>query len=261
MKNSKIISIINAILFLGVLAVNGLANALPINGLNTGELSDMYPNLFVPAGVTFSIWGLIYILLAVFTVYSLIIAFKGSQINKKYYSKFGLCFIFSSIANMTWIFLWHYKLVELFLLAMLVILISLIYVYIRIQKNENEISKNKLLLFKIPISIYLGWISVATIANVIAVLVNWGWNGFGISEVIWTIIMIVVATILGLLYLFKNHDIFHPMVVIWALIGIIIKRNMVGIDAQLPIIYVSYIMIAIITVGIIYKIIKKQIYD
>ena len=257
MKYAKVLSIVNFIFFIGVVVVNGLANALPINGYNTGELSDMYPNLFVPAGLTFSIWGLIYILLAIFTVYSIIISFKGSETTQKYYTRFGFCFLFSSIGNIAWIFLWHYKLVALSVVAMVVLLIALIFTYSRIQESNNDLSKRKSLVFKLPISIYLGWISVATIANITALFVDVGWNGFGISEVMWTVFMIIIAAILGAIFILKNNDIFYPLVAVWAFIGIIIKRNTIGIDAHLPIVYVSFSMIAILSIGIIYKIIKK----
>jgi hypothetical protein len=261
MKKAKLLSISNVILFIGVLIVNAAANALPINGYNTGELSDMYPNLFVPAGITFSIWGVIYILLAIFSIYSLILVFKGSETNRIYYNGFGLYFAFSSIGNIAWIFLWHYKLLALSVLAMLLILVSLIFTYIRIQGSTHNLPKAKLLLLKIPISIYLGWICVATIANITAFLADRGWNGFGISEVVWTVVVITVAAVLGIAFIIKNNDIFYPLVVIWAFIGIIIKRNAVAIEAEQPIVFASYLMIAILAVGILYKIRKKEIYD
>lgn len=222
MKNFTII--INLILFIAMVTINGLANALPINGYNTGELSDMYPNLFVPAGVTFSIWGLIYLLLLVFIVNQTIAAF--SQKASKYLLSplASWAFALTCIFNSLWILTWHYQMVFLSVIIMLMLLISLIYI---VKRMESENIDNFWARFsvKLPFSIYLGWISVATIANITALLVHWNWNGFGIPENIWTLIMIGAGTLLSILMMVKRADIFYALVVIWAFYGIIIKRE------------------------------------
>lgn len=256
-SNAIFLSFVNLFLFIGVLIVNFLANYLPLNGKNTGDLSDFYPNLFVPAGLTFSIWGLIYILLTIFVVYNIIKAFKDTEFFSKTV-KINILFALTSILNILWIFSWHYMKISLSFIVMLLFLISLLLIFLLQKRLEKE---NKLsLAFTIPIQVYFGWISVATIANITAMLVHFGWDGFGISEPIWAIIMIVIGGILGILMLIKNNAIAYSLVIIWAYIGIIIKRS-ITTPIYNDIIIASYIMIALILISMvrsIYLLIKAK---
>ena len=219
----KILAILNLIGFVMTLIFNGLANALPINGKTTGELSDMYPNLFVPAGITFSIWGLIYFLLLIFVVYQTVLAFSPSK-NPKIVEAIGPWFIVSSLANCSWILAWHYVMPELSLLIMLLILISLIKVYLRLEHVKDKSTKADRWLVYPSFSIYLGWITVATIANVTTVLVHWGWDGGIVGEVNWTITLMLVAISMGIYFAIFRNNIPYTLVIIWALYGIYIKR-------------------------------------
>ena len=185
----KLIAILNIVAYVGTIVMNGLANALPINGYNTGQLSDLYPNKFVPAGLTFSIWGIIYLLLGVFVVYQAVVAFRSNPGTDNFVSRIGPWFLISSLANMAWIVAWHYRQVPLSLLIMLGILLSLIMIYQRLQVGLASAPGNEKFLVHLAFSIYLGWITVATIANVTTLLVDLGWDGFGISDVSWTVVV------------------------------------------------------------------------
>lgn len=220
-SDSRLLQIINIIGFIAVVAVNILANALPINGKNTGELSDLYPNFFVPAGYVFSIWLVIYLLLLAFSVYQASPKRRGAE----YMERIGYFFVFSCIANIIWIFLWHYEMVFPSLIAMIMILGSLIMIYLRLDIGRNESTRDEKLYVHLPFSVYLGWITVATIANVVALLVSINWNRFGISEVAWTMIMIAVAVFLTLINIETRSDIGYTSVIIWALGGIIVKQS------------------------------------
>lgn len=223
MKKEKLLAILNSLAFIATIIVNGLANGLPINGKTTGELSDMYPNLFVPAGLTFSIWGLIYLLLLVFIVYQLVISF-GKTSDKSLLNTIGPWFIISSLANCSWIFAWHYLLPGLSLLIMLVILVSLIKIYLNLNKDHSN-NSYAFYLVNPCFSIYLGWITVATIANTTTVLVSLGWNGGAIDPIFWTIIMIATATFMGIYFSIIKKDPFYTLVIFWALLGIYLKRS------------------------------------
>jgi hypothetical protein len=225
-KNLKIaLQILNILAFLGTLAVNALANILPIAGRTTGELSDSYPNLFVPAGLTFSIWGLIYLLLGAFVVFQARDLFGGSGKATDLVQRIGWLFVLASVANMAWIFAWHHQRVALSLLIMVVLLLSLIALYLRLGVGIAATGTARKLLAHLPFSVYLGWITVATIANVTALLVHLGWNRFGLSEVFWTVLVVVVAAVITLLVLFLRRDSFYALVVVWAFAGILIKRT------------------------------------
>ena len=206
------IKIVNVIFFAGMIIMNYLANALPLNNHTTGQLSDSYPNLFVPAGITFSIWGVIYLLLAGFCI----VQFKGS--NQLVISQTGWLFAISCLLNALWIVCWHYEKLPLSLIVMVGLLVTLVYVNLLIKDLPFGI-------IKASFGVYLGWICIAAIANVTALLVHYHWNGFGLSEEVWTIIMILAGMLIVALTLYKLANPFIGLSVIWAFIGIAIKRQ------------------------------------
>lgn len=236
------IKYINVVLFAGMLVMNYLANALPLNNKTTGELSDSFPNLFVPAGLTFSIWGVIYILLLLYVIFQ----FKDS--NALTVSKISLAFGITCLLNALWIVFWHYGKLPLSLLVMAGLLASLIYISIAIRDLPFGI-------IKASFGIYLGWICIATIANVTAVLVTSGWNGFNISQEVWTIIMIAVGTLLVALAIYRLNNPFLGLAVVWAFLGIAIKRQ----DDYKTILITAVIAMVIISGVTIWGFMRKNI--
>jgi hypothetical protein len=224
MKNiNRQIAIIVTTIF--TLTVNGLANALPLNGLTTGEISDAFETYFVPAGYVFSIWGLIYIGLIALTIFQAL----PSQRENPRLVRVGWWLVIGNLANAAWIFLWHYQQFALTLIAMLTLLVSLLNIYVGIQKDKQNISLAERLSVNLPISIYLGWISVATIANVSDVLSYYNWGQFGLSASIWMIILLAVVTALAWTMSFRQRDVAYLTVLLWALAGIGIKFPSSGI--------------------------------
>lgn len=242
MKSKKTLMLKAGVLvsYLGMIVVNFLAVSLPIAGKTTGELSDAYPNLFTPAGITFSIWGLIYLLLGVYVVYYL---FKKDEVNKSVFEKVAKLFILSSVANMAWIFAWHYEVVSLSVLIMLVMLVSLIMIAGII--NKEKLSTKEEVCLRLPFSVYFGWITVATIANITAFLVSLSWNGFGLAESVWTIIILLVGATIGVLRAMKDRNIYYLLVFVWAYYGIYTKHiSEAGFNNQYPSV-VKTVLIAI----------------
>ena len=262
MKKSRllVLSILNLIGFLGTVIVNGLANALPINNKTTGELSDQYPNLFVPAGLTFSIWGVIYILLAIFVIYGLISAIKKDTQNSSFIENIGILFFISCLANIGWIFAWHYEILPLSLVLMLLLLGSLITIYLRLRIGKSDSTRIEKYLVHLPFSVYLGWITIATIANVTALLVDVNWNTFGLGEQFWAVAVIMVGIAIALSILFTRKDIFYCLVINWALLGILIKRLAVETTPDQSVIIITIVGLVLISVGIIVQIIRRKIY-
>jgi hypothetical protein len=224
MKENTLIKVLVVISFLGMIVVNGLANALPINNLTTGEISNAYPNLFAPMGLTFSIWGLIYFLLALAVLFQCGLWQKDKEKRKQLLNQVGIYFIISSLANISWIFAWHHRLISLSLLLIIVILLTLIKI-VNLLKKESFSLKEKILI-QWPFSLYLGWITVATIANVTVFLVSINWSGFGLKESTWTVIVLLVATLIGLRRMLKNQDMVYGLVFIWAYLGIWLKHTL-----------------------------------
>lgn len=236
--------IVNLIATLLVVLVNALANILPINGQTTGEISNKLDVLFTPAGYVFGIWGLIYFLLFTWTIGQ----FPSSRRNLPVYQKATPLYVLSSAFNIAWIFLWHYEFFLLSVFVMIGLLITLIRLY-HVIKNEKTTFWELL-----PFSVYLGWISVATIANISYYLKYIGWNGFGLSDVAWTIIMLVIATLLAFYFTNKNNDRFYPLVFVWAFIGIGVKNA-----ASYPSVSTtSYMLAAIILIGIFFSLARKH---
>lgn len=210
----------NLLALVVTLVVNGLANALPLNGQTTGEISDRFQVYFVPAGYVFSIWGLIYLCLAAFVVYQVLPA----QRENPHLHRIGYLFALSCLANVTWLFLWHYGLFPLSLVAMLALLLLLIVVYLRLDIGRVQVPGGERWFVQIPFSIYLGWITVATIANASSVLYYLNWNGWGISPEVWTVIMLVAATGIASAVSLARSDIAYILVIIWAFVGIATKH-------------------------------------
>jgi hypothetical protein len=252
--------IFNFLGYAGTIVVNALANALPINNKTTGELSDAYPNLFVPAGLTFSIWGLIYLLLTFYIIYQVVFLFKNKAANNSFITKMGLLFFISSLANMGWIFAWHYQLLPLSVLIMVVILITLISIYSQLNIGKDNKDRKESKLVHITFSVYLGWISIATIANFTAYLVNIEWDRFGMSEEFWTVIMLIIGIAITLYMLIQRKDIYYSLVVVWAFAGILIKRISVEGFEYYGIVITALLGIFIITVVAMIQLFRKKIY-
>ncbi len=203
------------------LVVNTLANALPLNGLNTGAVSDSFDVYFVPAGYVFSIWGLIYVLLIAYTVYQ---ALKSQRENESL-RKIGWWYVLGSLANSIWIFMWHYQVFSLTIVFMLILLVSLIVVYLRLGIGRAAVTPAMRFLVHLPFSVYLGWITVATIANATDVISLTSWDGFGIAPTVWAVIMLVVAVAVALLMAVTRRDAAYLLVLVWAFFGIGQKFN------------------------------------
>ena len=225
--NTRPLAILQLLFFVFMITMNGLANGLPLNGYNTGEISDMYPNRFVPAGFTFSIWGVIYLLLLGYVVYSTSILWKRDKANplSKAVITTANYFILTCALNGVWIMMWHMLLIELSLVLMLGFLVTLIVIYKKLQPHRTQLTGIKKLFLYVPFVVYLGWISVATIANTTALLVHYNWNGFGIDAVMWSCVMITIAALLGAFFSIFRRDFFYTLVVAWALYGISVSQK------------------------------------
>jgi hypothetical protein len=205
---------------LATIIVNGLANALPINGLNTGQISDRFKVYFVPAGYVFSIWGLIYLGLIAYTIYQ---AFPAQRNNPRLRAT-GWWIVLGGLANIAWILLWHFEIFPLTILVMLVLLASLIITYLRLGIGRTDVSKAETWLVRVPFSIYLGWITVATVANATSLLDYLKWNAFGLMPETWMIIILAAVLVISVSMSITRRDIAYTLVILWALVGIAFKH-------------------------------------
>ena len=243
----KTIQALAVLTFILMVVVNALANILPINGIGTGAVSDSYPNLFAPAGITFAIWGVIYLLLAAYTVFQLGLFKKNRSMSDALMNKVGVVFSISSIANTVWIFTWHYRIIALSMVLMIIILVCLAIIVSAIRK-ETLSTKEKVFV-KLPFSVYFGWITVATIANLTTLLVSVGWNGFGLSQTVWAIAIIAIGAAIGIITILRNKDYAYGLVILWAYAGIVIKHvSATGFNSMYPAVMITTIAAMVLVV-------------
>ncbi|KRF50025.1 hypothetical protein ASG97_15210 [Bacillus sp. Soil745] len=226
-----LISIINLIFYLLVVTMNFLANFLPLNGQTSGEISDKLHVVFTPAGYVFSIWGLIYFLLSIWVFRQFLSKHQNSPAYKASFPWFAL----SCVLNGAWLLAWHYEHFLLSVFIIIALLATLMVIYTSIKKVEHTTFD----LF--PFSVYTGWVSVATIADISYYLTYINWDGFGVSSLTWTIVLLIAATILAFVFAGKNRDWCYPLVFVWAFIGIGIRNS----SAYPVITDISYILAAI----------------
>ena len=223
-----------------MIAVNALANILPINGYQTGEISDMHDVLFTPAGFIFSIWGVIYLALL---LWLLSFSFKKSTLSPS--QSWG--FLLTCVLNIIWILAWHFLLDGIALIVIFLLLLSLIFLY----QAQKKATSSKIHL--IPISLYLGWIIVATITNFNYWLV--ATVGIDVSlQVLLTYISLASTTLVGLGVVFYLKDWAIIVVFIWAMYGIFTKNLA---DHRL-IAIVTIVLASILLIGILLSLVIDQ---
>lgn len=259
-ESRLVLAVANVVGFVAVVVVNVLAVTLPIAGKDTGQLSDQYPNLFVPAGLTFSIWGVIYLALAAFVAYGLVFPLQREAPAESFMERIGALFLVTCAANIGWIFSWHYELLPLSLLLMVLLLGSLIALYLRLDIGRSGNARAVKYLIHLPVSLYLGWISIATIANVTALLVAYHWGGFGAAGYVWAVSMMGVGIALAAVMLFLRRDLFYSLVVDWALLGIYLKRVADRSEASRIVAIAALCGLALVSAAILVQLVRRRVY-
>lgn len=232
---------INIAAALLALVVNVLATALPLNGQTTAAISDRFPVLFVPAGYVFAIWGVIYIGWLAFAVYQ---ALPAPRANPRL-QRTGWLFTLASLANAAWLFAWHYELFPLSAVIMLSLLALLIAIYWRLDIGRSRVSTREKWLVDVPFSVYLGWISVATIANISDLLYFWKWDGWGLAPEIWAVILLVTASAIALAMALTRADAAFLLVIVWAFVGIGVKQAAVPLVANTALVLAGLVLFMI----------------
>ncbi|MGB7874582.1 MAG: TspO/MBR family protein [Anaerolineales bacterium] len=220
MQKDTLRQLINALSVVLTLTINILAAALPLNGQNTGEISDRFDVFFVPAGYVFAIWFVIYFGWIAFAIFQ----FLPAQKEYPRLRKLGYWFALSGVFNAAWLFCWHYNLFGLSVLVMLALLGTLIVSYLKLDIGRAKVSTGEKWAVDIPVSVYLGWVSVATIANITSWLYSINWEGFGITPQTWAVIMLGIASIVGALMAFLRQDSGYLFVFVWAFAGIAVEQ-------------------------------------
>jgi len=211
----------NLVAFAIVILSNALSNALPINDQTMPEISAKYPSLFTPAGFTFSIWGVIYLALLIFVLWQ---ALPAQRANQKI-AGISKYFQINCLMNALWIVVWHYDLLALSLLVMLVILATLILIYRELIPSIDTAPFVEHLVLYMPFSLYVGWISLATIANASALQTGNGWDSVWLTAVQWTLVKLAIAGAVGATMILRHRDVPFALVVAWAAYGISVMQS------------------------------------
>lgn len=221
-QNSTVLKWVNIVAFLLTVLVNGLAGSTTLlGGKNTAEISDANPTLITPAGYVFAIWGIIYVLLGIFVIVHALPREKG----KDYHGKISWLFVLSSGFNIIWLFLWQFESLAFSVILMFLLLASLLAIYLRLGIGKSEVGLGEKLTVHVPFSTYLGWITIASIANVSVTLVSVGWDGLGISPETWATLIVLIALVIAVLVVVTRKDIAYGLVVIWAFVGIAVGQS------------------------------------
>ncbi len=242
---------ITLIAFVGVILLNALANALPIAGRTTGDVSELYPNLFTPAGFTFSIWWVIYVGILAYVLRVLTI----KKVDELAILRVTPWWVVNAIANMAWILSWHY----LYLYTSLFLMLILLYSLIRITSKLAQVSSTSrdLKLARFVFDLYFGWITVATVANVTAVLIGVGWKGFGIAPELWMSFILGVIVVISVVTYIRSVTVFYLLPVLWALYGIY-SKHFVEFGGEYPsVIRFVQLAFAVVLVTIVFRIVRK----
>ena len=222
LNNSSLFRIANIIAFCLTIVVNALAGSTTfIGGQVTADISNANFSLITPAGYVFSIWGIIYTLLGVYVVFQALPSQKG----KDYQSKIGWLFVLSCLINVVWLFLWQYEYLIFSVILMFMLLATLIVIYLRLDIGKSNAKLNEKLAVHLPFSTYLGWITIAAIANVATTLVSIKWDGSGINPETWASLIIIIALFLSMMVVVTRKDVAYGLVIVWAFIGISVAQT------------------------------------
>jgi len=259
MQEKITLQLLNLLGFIIMVTVNYAANAMPINNMTTGELSDQFPNLFTPAGITFSIWGVIYLLLLFLVIFQARDILRSHKKENPFLHSTGYLFFLSCLLNAGWIFAWHYMWTTLSLVIMVLLLLVLLKIYLNLGIGIRKTSLTEKILVHLPFQIYLGWIVVATLANTNALLVDLGYHQLGTSP-LWTIFLIAVASFITMIFMKYRGDLAINLVALWAFSGIIIKRIEVEPVEILVVVGAGAAMVLIAVFSVTVKLQKRRQY-
>lgn len=263
MMNPKLLAVLNAIALTFHITLSYLTQQKKFSSLDVGGVSAKYDTVFAPAGITFAIWGVIYIALTAFCIYHLIKSFSTdvkSQANVDLQS-IGFLFVINNLATGFWLLSWVNEELLVSMILILIQLVTLILISVRAHISNPDRSLATKVFSHFPLSIYFGWICIATIANVSAWLVSVEWDGFGIAQSYWTVIMIGAAALISLAIILVKRNFFFGLVVLWALYGIVVKRQSVNPVQYENVINAAWAAFLIVLIAVLIRLFMKKTED
>lgn len=261
MKKVRALSVLNAVAFLIQLCMTYLVQSKLVNDFTVGEVSDKYPSLFTPAGITFAIWGIIYVALAAFCIYHLVMAWRKplnhpANVDTE---RIGEWFILTNLAAAFWLLAWVSEDLSFSMILIFVQLVCLAVIHQRLGMYDHRRRTGSRWLTQFPVSIYFGWITLATMANASSYLNSTNWDGWGLDPIDWTTILIGVAVFVGILVMATRRNVFFGLVIIWGLYGIILKRMEADSVLYFHILRTAWIGISLLALVAVLRLIKNRV--
>jgi hypothetical protein len=215
-NNQRIKQILVIVATFGVIFVNYLAAKGYINQQTPETISNKYPTLVTPSGYAFAIWSLIYFGLIAFSIY------QALPKNTARYASVRTVYIVNCVANCAWIYCWHYNQILASLVVMFGLLATLVYINVKLLNTDSQA---EYWLVRVPFNVYFGWITVATILNFTVALVYLDVKTSDLTASVLASILIIAATLLGILIRFKLANFAYPVTIAWALTAIAVKQS------------------------------------
>lgn len=257
---TKYLAILNTVTLAIMITLSYLTQTKQLSPLDVGEVSDKYETIFAPADLTFGIWGLIYLSLIAFCMYHLVNAFNSDKSDQADtdIKAIGFLFIINTLATSVWLIAWVREAIGLSLLLIFIQLLTLILISVRAHIANPDRSLTNKVFTQFPLSIYFGWICIATIANVSAFLVSINWSGLGISESNWVIIMIGAATLLSFFIIFVRRNFYFGLVILWSLYGIVLKRQQVDPVEYQNVIIAAWSAFVLVLIALLIRVVRAN---
>lgn len=258
MKRVKILAVLNLVFFVVACAISNLSQLRIFNNQDNAQVSAKYETVFTPAGFTFAVWGVIYISLLIFVIYHVIKAFSkdlNHEANQNIL-KINYWFILNNIATSIWVFAFAYEYIFLSAILLTFQLITLTVIFVNLNLYNPDTTVKSVWFTQFPLSIYFGWICIATIANITLFLVSINWIGGGLSALNWTIILLVIATLLGLFLVLIKRNSFVGLIFMWAFYGILYKRTSINAELYSSVIAAAWLGIALLGLAILLNVIR-----
>lgn len=217
-----------------------LANTGLFNGQTTSEVTSKYPTFFTPADYAFSIWSIIYLGLLAFGIYQVL----PSQQQHPRWRRLDYWVVLNCAATCAWLLLWSYDLITLSVAAMLLMLLSLIAIHNVLEIGKTQVSSAETWLARVPFSIYLGWITVTTIANVAVAFSKLKWSGWGISPEVWAVLLTLASLGIVAMICLGFADTAYTLGIVWAYVGIAVKY------VNVPTVFRSSMLAALLAISL-----------
>lgn len=261
MKRLRILAVLNfVVLCVHILVAYG-TNARLFNEKTVGEVSDQYESLMTPSGLTFSIWGLIYTALAAFCIYHLVVAFRKPALHPVNIDlgRIGVWFLVNNLAAIGWLLTWVNGNITAATILIVIQLVALMIIHIRTGIHDPYATAGSKIFTFFPLSIYFGWLTIATIVNIAAYLVatHWQGMGWGYADTTWAQFIIGLAILVTVVVIFAQRNVFYGLVVMWALYGIKSKRESIDPEEFSAVIQTAWIGIGVIGIACLIQLINN----